>query len=98
MAAYVVSIARVDDWSESFQKYADLAADLTAKHGAEYLIRGEPITNCEGDIFKDRVLVISKWPSVDAAQSFWNSSEYQKKIKPLRDNTGVYDVAIFEEA
>jgi uncharacterized protein (DUF1330 family) len=45
MAAYVVSIARVDDWSEYFQKYADLAADLTAKLGAEYVIRGEPVTN-----------------------------------------------------
>jgi uncharacterized protein (DUF1330 family) len=98
MAAYVVSIARVDDWSENFRKYADLAADLTAKLGAEYVIRGEPVTNCEGKIFDDRVLVISKWPSLDVAQSYWNSSEYQEKIKPLRDNTGIYDVAIFEEA
>jgi uncharacterized protein (DUF1330 family) len=98
MAAYVVSIARVNDWSEYFQKYADLAADLTAKLGAEYVIRGEPVTNCEGKIFDDRVLVISKWPSLEVAQSYWNSSEYQEKIKPLRDNTGIYDTAIFEEA
>ena len=97
MAAYVVSIARVDDWSENFQKYADLAADLTDKLGAEYVIRGEPVTNVEGEIFNDRVMVISKWPSVEAAQSYWNSKEYQE-IKPLRDNTGIYDVAIFEEA
>ena len=26
MAAYLVAIARVDDWSEDFQKYADHAA------------------------------------------------------------------------
>lgn len=96
MAGYVVSIARVDNWSENFQKYADLAADLTAKLGAEYVIRGKPVTNCEGEIFNDRVLVVSKWPSVEAAQSYWNSGEYQEDIKPLRDNTGVYDVAIFE--
>ena len=97
MAAYVVSIARVDDWSENFQKYADRAADLTGKLGAEYVIRGAPATNCEGEIFNDRVVVVSKWPSVEAAQAYWNSSEYQE-IKPLRDNTGIYDVAIFEEA
>jgi uncharacterized protein (DUF1330 family) len=56
MAGYVVSIARVDDWTENFQKYADLAADLTAKLGAEYVIRGEPVTNCEGEI-----LMIALW-------------------------------------
>ena len=97
MAAFVVAIARVDDWSEDFQKYADRAADLTDKLGAEYVIRGEPNTNCEGELFNDRVVVISKWPSVEAAQAFWNSSEYQSEIKPFRDNTGIYDVAIFEE-
>jgi len=96
MAAYLVAIARVDDWSEDFQKYADRAADLTAKLGAEYVIRGEPNTKCEGELFNDRVLVISRWPSVDAAKSFWNSTEYQAEIKPFRENTGIYDVAIFE--
>lgn len=96
MPAYLVAIARVDDWTESFQKYADQAADLTAEHGASYVIRGAPETICEGDFLEGRVMVVSQWPSVEAAKAFWQSEEYQKNIKPLRDNTGIYDVAIFE--
>ena len=98
MPAYLVAIARVDNWTDSFQQYADQAADLTAEHGASYVIRGEPETLYEGDLFGDRVMVISRWPSVEAAKAFWESDQYQQKIKPLRDDTGVYDVAIFEAA
>jgi len=96
MPAYLVAIARVDHWTEDFQKYADQAADLTTEHGASYVIRGAPETVCEGDLLRDRVMVISQWSSVDAAKAFWESDQYQKKIKPFRDGTGIYDVAIFE--
>ena len=96
MPAYIVAIARVDHWTENFQKYADQAADLTAELGADYVIRGEPETVYEGELFKDRVMVISQWRSIEAAKAFWESDEYQKKIKPFRDDTGIYDVAIFE--
>lgn len=96
MTAFIVAVARVDDWSEKFQQYADRAADLTAKLGGEYVIRGEPLSNLEGELFDGRVMVISKFPSLAAANKLWESDEYQKEIKPLRDDTGIYDVAIFE--
>lgn len=98
MPAYLVAIARVDHWTEDFQKYADQAADLTAEHGASYVIRGAPETVFEGDLLRDRVMVISQWSSVEAANAFWTSDQYQKHIKPFRDGTGVYDVAVFEGA
>ena len=98
MPAYIVAIARVDHWTEDFQKYADQAANLTAEHGADYVIRGEPETVFEGDLLRDRVVVISQWSSVEAAKAFWESDQYQNKIKPFRDGTGVYDVAVFESA
>ncbi len=96
MSAYLVAIARIDTWTEDFQKYVDRAAQLTAEHGAEYIIRGAPESVCEGDLLRDRVLVVSRWPTAQAARDFWESEQYQKEIKPLRDNTGVYDVGIFE--
>ena len=98
MPAYLVAIARVDHWTEDFQKYADQAADLTSKHGASYVIRGAPQTVLEGDLLQDRVMVVSQWPSVEAANAFWESDEYQNKIKPFRAGTGVYDVAVFDSA
>ena len=98
MPAYLVAIARIDAWTEEFQKYVDRAADLTAEHGAEYVIRGAPATVCEGDLLADRVMVVSKWPTAQAARDFWESDQYQNEIRPLRDNTGVYDVGIFESA
>ncbi len=96
MPAFIVAVARVDDWSDNFQKYADRAADLTAEYGGEYVIRGQPHAKLEGELFDDRVLVISKFPTLEAAETFWKSDAYQKEIKHLRDDTGLYDVAIFE--
>ena len=98
MAAYLVAIARIDAWTEDFQEYVDRAADLTAARGAEYIIRGAPETVCEGNLLHDRVMVVSRWPSAQVARDFWESDEYRREIKPLRDNTGVYDVGIFESA
>ena len=96
MAAYLVAIARIDSWTEDFQKYVDRAAALTAEHGARYIIRGAPGSVCEGKLLEDRVMVVSEWPSAEAARDFWASEQYQREIKPLRDNTGVYDVGIFD--
>jgi uncharacterized protein (DUF1330 family) len=98
MPAYIVAVVRVDDWSDMFQAYADRSAELTAKYGAEYMIRGKPESNVEGELFNDRVIVVSKFPTLDAAKAFWSSDEYQNEIKHLRDNTGIYDIAIFEAA
>jgi hypothetical protein len=33
---------------------------------------------------------------MERLRAFYESEEYQKNLKPLRDGTGVYDIAAFE--
>ena len=96
MAAYIIVAARVDNRTEGFMEYSRRAAELTYRCGGKYIVRGAAETVLEGDMWNDRACVISRWPSPEAARKFWNSEEYQEVLKPLRANTGLYDVGLFE--
>lgn len=96
MAAYIVVAARVDKRTEGFMEYSKRAGELTYRCGGEYIVRGPAETVLEGEMWSERPCVISRWPSLQAAREFWNSEEYQDVLKPLRANTGLYDVGLFE--
>ncbi len=96
MAAYIIVAARVDKRTEGFVEYSRRAAELTCRCGGEYIVRGAAETVLEGEMWNQRPCVISRWPSLEAARAFWNSEEYQQALKPLRANTGLYDVGLFE--
>ena len=98
MAAYIIVAARVDNRTEGFIEYARRAGELTYERGGEYIVRGDADTVLEGDMWNNRACVISRWPSLEAARDFWNSSEYQEVLKPLRANTGLYEVGLFESS
>lgn len=96
MAGYVVAIARIDSMTEGLKAYIDKAAQLSAEHGAEYVVRGPAKSVAEGDYLTGRSVVVSKFESLEKAEAFYHSDAYQNDIKPLREGSGVYDVAIFE--
>lgn len=96
MTAYIIVAARVDNHTEGFMEYARRAAELTSRCGGEYIVRGDAETVLEGEMWSKRPCVISRWPSLEAAKAFWNSEEYQQALKPLRADTGLYDVGLFE--
>ncbi len=96
MTAYIIVAARVDKRTEGFIEYSKRAAELTSRCGGEYIVRGLAETVLEGEIWSQRPCVISRWPSLEAAKAFWNSEEYQQALKPLRADTGLYDVGLFE--
>ena len=96
MTAYIIVAARVDHRTEGFVEYSRWAGELTSRCGGEYIVRGAAESVLEGDMWKQRPCVISRWPSLEAAKAFWNSEEYQEELKPLRANTGLYDVGLFE--
>ena len=97
MAAYFVALAKVTDETEGLAEYVRLSAELGAKLGAEYVVRGPAETVYEGDYLQDRAVIVYKWPSMQVAKDYYESEEYQKRVKPLRDNTGIYDIGVFEE-
>ena len=67
---------------------------------AYYLNSARPIRVFEGEIPDDFVTLIVRFPSVCAAEAFWNSDVYQENIRPLRLNpsAGDYTVTVYPEA
>ena len=96
MAGYVVAIARIDAMTDGLKEYIGKAADLSVEHGAEYVVRGPAKNVLEGDYLSGRSVVLSKFETLEKAEAYYPSDAYQKDIKPLREGSGVYDVAIFE--
>jgi uncharacterized protein (DUF1330 family) len=50
----------------------------------------------EGEFLKGKSVVVSRFPSMERLRAFYESEEYQKNLKPLREGTGIYDLAAFE--
>jgi uncharacterized protein (DUF1330 family) len=75
MAAYVVSVVNIKDPTQ-YQDYARLAPAAVAKYGGKFLARGGIAAVFEGGLGANR-LVITEFPSAEAAKSFYNSPEYQ---------------------
>jgi uncharacterized protein (DUF1330 family) len=67
---------------------------LVAKMGGRYLVRGGDLRHVEGNLPLRR-LVILEFPSLEAAQSFYDSPEYQpiRKIRLDSTNSDVVLVA-----
>ncbi|NKB43601.1 MAG: DUF1330 domain-containing protein [Alphaproteobacteria bacterium] len=97
MPAYQVALVKVTNRTPGFMEYVEKSAEILAKHGGEYMVRGPAKTVLEGEYLEGRAVIVSKWPSLDAISAFFHSDDYQS-IKPLREGSGVYDVATYEAA
>ncbi len=95
MPAYLLVTATVTDPAKMQAYNAALhASGLYPRHGGRYIFVGRPAENLEN--WDGRAAVCAEFPDRAAAQAFWNSDEYQSRIKPLRDGAGSFHVAIFE--
>ena len=98
MAAYLVSVCKVTNPHDDFKKYIKLSEDLLRKHKGQYVVRGPEAENLEGDALAGKVVVVTKFETMDKLKGFYQSEDYQKNIKHLRDGSGIYDIACYEEA
>jgi len=92
---YMVVFARIPTMTDVLVRYATETAALVEAYGGQYLIRGGPEEILEGTWPESQRVIVSRWRSLSDLQSFWNSEEYQSSVKPLREGTGDYDVAVF---
>ena len=79
MPAYVITEVDVVDP----QRYADYTAQVPATlepYGGRFLVRGGATETIEGD-WLPRRLVIIEFPSVEAAQRWYDSPEYQAIVR-----------------
>ncbi len=89
MSAYMIIQATVTK-PEQFAEYVERTPAVVAQYGGRYLALGRDIDRLEGD-WEHQSLVISEWPSMDAAREFWNSSEYAE-LKNVRE--GAVEVSV----
>ncbi len=79
--AYWVGVVNVKNHDE-YKKYTDIAGPALISFGAKILSRGGKIKNLEGN-FMNRIVII-EFPSMEHAELFYNSDEYQRGLKYLK--------------
>lgn len=93
MGALMIIQARVTD-PERFMEYAKRAPALIAKFGGRYRCMRGAAEQLEGSP-DDRKIVVSEWPSMEAARTFWTSPEYEE-LKNVRAGAAEIDVNLVE--
>ena len=90
---------------EQYMKYVQAAQPVGDKRGREFLVMSQPVEVLEGSAsafgldgaseWPNEYLLVSEWPSADAAREFWNSDEY-REIRKLREAAGEVHVLLTE--
>lgn len=92
--AYMLVLGTVKDRENFMSGYAAKLGPLYEKYGGEYIAIGGGPEILEGD-YAPPSFVIGKWRSLEAAQSFWNSPEYEELKRARIDNDwGDFDVLL----
>lgn len=93
MGALMIIQADITD-PERFKEYAMRTPALVAEHGGRYRVMRGECQQLEGKP-DDRKIVVSEWPSMDAARGFWNSDAYAE-LKKLREGAAEVSVYLVE--
>ena len=83
MAAYLIVRMNVTDM-EQYREYMKLTPAIIEKFGGKFIVRGGDVVTLEGEPETRRIVVV-EFPSVEVAQSFYNSDEYQYAISVRKD-------------
>jgi uncharacterized protein (DUF1330 family) len=94
--AYLVVVGEVRNPKAFAEGYVAKLPPVYAKYGGEYLAVGRNFEVLEGEAgFQS--YVISKWPSMAAGRTFWNSEEYEAlRQARIAGDWGRFDVFLME--
>lgn len=95
MSAYMIVTAKIADREKFIAGYGAAAGALVEQFGGRYVLRGPGAELLEGVFGDGASMVISEWPSKEAARAFWNSSEYAE-VKKLREGIADCQVLLIE--
>ena len=95
MSCYMIVQAELTD-RDRFAHYATQTPKVVQAYGGSYICLGRGAQLLEGSFGEGRSVVISVWPSREAALSFWNSPEYAE-LKQLREGTGHFNVTLVDD-
>ncbi|HBS50622.1 MAG TPA: DUF1330 domain-containing protein [Rhodobacteraceae bacterium] len=80
-ALWIAHVTVTDE--EAYKKYTALATDAIAAHGGNFIARGGRFVQLEGQARPRNV--VARFPSVEAAETCYNSPEYQRALSHARD-------------
>ena len=92
-SAYIIANVQVTDPAQ-YEEYKKWSTQAMREHNAEVCVRGGAVQVLEGDWSPQR-LVILKFPSVQAAQAFYDSETYGK-ARAARANAAVMRMVVVE--
>jgi len=97
MATFMVILAEIQD-RQAFMAYSVEVTKLIGEFGGRYIVHRAERSEClEGDWPDETKVVISQWPTYEAAKTFWTSPEYDE-IKKLRLGNSTVRVRLVEAA
>ncbi|MBK0326597.1 DUF1330 domain-containing protein [Rhodobacteraceae bacterium F11138] len=79
-ALWIAHVTVTDE--ESYARYAALATKAIADHGGTFIARGGRFVQLEGKARPRNV--VARFPSVEIAESCYNSAEYQQALSHAR--------------
>jgi len=82
--AFIMVQMKVESLEELMQRYAQFAIPILQKHGGQ-MIAGTPAPNVKEGDWNGNWAAILQFPTLEAAESWYNSEEYQP-YKNLRIN------------
>ena len=85
MPAYLIADIEITN-PEGYAAYRPLAAASVTKHGGRFIVRGGAIDALEGGWTPSRIVII-EFPSMDVAQKFYHSDDYQAALKVRLENS-----------
>ena len=92
-AGYILAYVDVTD-PVQYEQYKTLSTKAMQVHGAEPLVRGGKTEPLEGEWNPTRIVVL-KFPSYDAAKTFYNSEEY-RAARNARANAANMNMIVVE--
>lgn len=95
MTAYVITDIDVSD-PVRYEDYKVLSSSSAALYGGTFLVRGGAHQTLEGDWQPHRVVVL-EFPSVEQAQAWWSSPEYEE-AKSIRREAADSQIILVEGA
>ena len=75
MTAYLIVDTKIND-EELYEEYKIRAKPIVESYGGEYLVRGGQTTVAENELWTPTRLVVVRFPSREAAESFLSCDEY----------------------
>ena len=85
MSAYLITRIDVHD-HEAYKKYTEQSPQMLSNFGGQFIVRGGPVQTLEGPP-EHRCIVVIKFSNREAAETFYQSPEYQELIKLRHQST-----------